>query len=269
MVDWHDFDEFRDLRVRIDADVFEKACAWLTNQEKYGGRSVILAQCFEAPRDENPHFHLYVRCPVPSGTIKKSRTRFFHDDKSMKGNGPMCIQDMDEPQRYKEYLCKGVQAWKDKQLGRWMGQSLPQVKIFDTEVFTRTPLEYNAHFWETHVEFRASRAMKSKTFTERCIEHFEDEYKPGDILNSIKNEDPLDEDAEYSWTDPHLKVEEIIDFVTNFFVTNNRGFYSDCVAKICTMLIFKYKQLLNPSRFKTIEEAFRASVLKKVMRGID
>lgn len=246
--------EHTDLRFRVDAEVFEKVRGWLNaNGHK------ILAQCFESPRDENPHYHLYVRCSASIDAIRRQRTRYFTGDESMKGNGPMAISPMDEPQRYKEYLAKGVQAYKDKGPtgGRWAGRSQPQMVIFDEEVFDRTPMEYHNHFWETHVEFRASRAMRSKSFVQQVVERFEEQYKPGDIIEQAKVTDAIEDGFE----PVRIKREVIIDFAIEQYVRDIKAFDVPTIGKIVNLIVFKYGEAMDPDSYVSFKQKFKESVI--------
>lgn len=250
-----------DLRFRVDAEVFDKVKTWLVNS----GHK-ILAQCFESPRDENSHYHLYVRCSASIDAIRRQRTRVFSNDESMKGNGPMAISPMDEPQRYKEYMAKGVQAYKDKgpSGGRWAGRSPPQMLIFDKEVFDRTPQEYHNHFWETHVEFRASRAMRSKTYTQQIVERFEEAYKPADIIHQVSALDVLsDENPEILYID-RLTV---INFVLEQYVRDIRQFDVPTIAKVVNLIVFKYHEAMDPGSYVSFRDRFRESVVNYCLRG--
>ena len=248
-----------DVRFRVDGEVFAKVKKWL---DEAGYR--ILAQCFESPRDENPHYHLYVRCTASLAAIRRQRTRYFQGDDSMKGNGPMAIAATDEPQRYKEYLAKGVQAYKDKGPagGRWAGRSLPQMVIYDTTVFDRAPIEYHNHFWETHVEFKASRSMRSKTFTQTIIERFEQDHKPGDIIRRVEVTDVLEgEELEY------IDRSTIVDFVIDQYTRDIKQFDVSTIAKVVNLITFKYRLAIDPQSFTSWHSRFRENVIAYCLRG--
>lgn len=183
----------------------------------------------------------------------------------MKGNGPMAIAPMDEPQRYKEYMAKGVQAYKDKgpSGGRWAGKSMPQMIIYDTTVFDRTPEEYHNHFWETHVEFKASRSMRSKTFTQIIVERFEAEYKPGDIIQRLSVTDVLEDEDEIEYIDRAT----IVDFVMEQYVRDLQKFDVPTIAKIVNLITFKFRLAIDPRSFKAWHERFRESVIAYCLRG--
>lgn len=248
-----------DVRFRVDGEVFDKVKKWL---DEAGHR--VLAQCFESPRDENPHYHLYVRCSASIEAIRRQRTRYFQNDEKMKGNGPMAISPMDEPQRYKEYMAKGVQAYKDRGPagGRWSGKSLPQMIIFDKEVFDRTPQEYHNHFWETHVEFKASRSMRSKSFTQTIVERFEAEYKPGDVIRQVTACDVLEGD-ELEYIDRGT----IVDFVMEQYTRDIKHFDIPTIGKIVNLIVFKYRQAIEPNSFNSWHQRFRENVIAYCLRG--
>lgn len=248
-----------DVRFRVDGEVFHKVKKWLDDA---GHR--VLAQCFESPRDENPHYHLYVRCTASVDALRRQRTRYFQNDDSMKGNGPMSIAPMDEPQRYKEYMAKGVQAYKDKGPagGRWAGRSMPQMVIYDKTVFDRTPTEYHNHFWETHVEFKASRSMRSKSFTQTIVERFEAEYKPGDVIRQVTVADVLEGDElEY------IDRSKIVDFVIDQYTRDLKQFDVPTIAKIVNLITFKFRQAIDPNSFNSWHQRFRENVIAYCLRG--
>lgn len=239
------------LRIRVDEPCYAKALAFFIESGVE-----IVAKCYDKPRDENPHYHLYALSSVSLDALRRRRSRHFRGDESMTGNGAMSIAPMGMPEEYKAYMCKGSEAFKDK--GQWSGKSQPIIDIYDTSIFTKTIEEYHNDFWNTRVEFKKQR-VRSKPFTQVVVEQFEEEFKPNDIIERLN-------DGEDVFEEEYLDVECVIEFIKTKYCNVCKGFDVPIISRVMCMIIHKYKPCFN-GRGDYISKKFNESVFSYMLRG--
>lgn len=155
------------VRVRCDAPQWERFKEFLQ------GYGELIAECFERPQGENPHYHAYFQLAGSSlDALKRARSRRFKLEDDMKGNKVASLSEMDKPEEYLEYLCKGEYAFKN-QYKMYVSKSQPQVTVYNTTIFNKTIMEYHENFWKRHA---SDTPKKTKNFTKDLVLEFEDKY---------------------------------------------------------------------------------------------
>lgn len=237
------------VRLRVDA------CCWTKFKEFLSSQQVkIAALCFEQPEHgikENPHYHAYLLVSRSSlDALKRARSRYFKNDETMKGNGPASLQEMSNPEEYKQYMCKGVKAYKD-QYKIYRGRSQYDIEIYDNTIFTKTPTEYQEEFWIRH---ETDKPKQYKNFTDKLIEtwknfHLDRNEPPsGSSHNNheiypVSYYDELERKPLTIQHDIQLQPEiHIVDWLIDYLGIENRPWDKYLIVKYSNLIFWKFKQ---------------------------
>lgn len=220
------------LRIRIDEPCYAKAMAFFIENGVE-----IVAKCYDKPRDENPHYHLYALSSASLDALRRRRSRHFRGDDSMVGNGAMSIAPMGMPEEYKAYMCKGSGAYKEK--GQWSGKSDPVIDIYDTTIFDKSVEEYHNDFWNSRVEFKKPRS-RSKPWVELVVERWVERFKPDEVASKILKAEN-DYLTENEFEDLSLDLMDTIEFVMEQYHRDIKPYDMLLVSRLCNLIYFKYQ----------------------------
>lgn len=257
-----------DIRLRCDFSAWDKFKQFLVTQNVK-----IAAYCFEQPesgKKENPHYHAYLTLTKSSlDALKRARTRYFSDDDSMKGNGVASLTKMDQPEEYKEYMCKGVKAYKDKTTGIYRGRSTPDVIVIDTLIFEKSIGEYHESFWLRH---ESDKPRENRNFTKKLLQDWEQLHLDANEAPYLSNENnretlPLAYDELEGKEVPfdglrQLDVEEhLVDWVIDYLGTESKPWDKWMVQRYCNLIFWKYKQHFASRSYIKARQSMRNSIL--------
>lgn len=213
------------LRIRCDAPQWGRFKVFLSC---YGD---VIAECYETPQGENPHYHAAYRLAGSSiDALKRARSRRFKNQEDMKGNKVASITEMDKQEEFFEYLCKGQYAFKDD-YKMYKGKSEPKVEVYLTEIFNKSIQEYHDNFWKRHEK---DVPKKSKNFTKDIVLEFEDKY----ISNDIQYDELEDKEVMV----PKLICPTILlEYVMSKFSLEFKPMKMSLVIDICRLIWYRNK----------------------------
>lgn len=240
------------FRVRCEAENWKKFMAFLETC------SNLLVAVYETPRNENPHIHALIESDKSEDAIKRARTRFFKDDKDMKGNGVASISSCDRLKEYKEYLAKGRYAVKEK--GLYKKAEEPQHNVVSVICGDLDWQQLYNDFWTRH-EKPITKTQQKKRFNyteellKECEKTFElveyryvdnyskeilraseDDYESG-WYNGTCLQEIDDLKSRYKQYSPRRIVKWLIDFMCH----RSRIFDDFMITKYLNLIVFKYR----------------------------
>lgn len=259
------------VRLRCDLHAWDKFKKFLESQEVK-----LAAYCYEAPcsdAKENPHYHAYLTLTKSSlDALKRARTRYFEKEPTMKGNGVASLQKMDQPEEYKEYMCKGVKAYKDKRTGIYRGRSQFDVVVIDTEIFNKSPAQYHESFWLRH---ESDTPRKYKNFTEKLLKdweacHLDKNEQP--YLSNQNNREILPlaydelERKEIPFDDVlQLDIEtHCVDWLIDYMGTENKPWDKWMLQKYVNLIFWKYKEHFASRSYIRARKTMKENILTEL-----
>lgn len=259
------------VRLRCDQPAWDKLKKFLQDQEVR-----IAGYCYESPiggNKENPHYHAYLTLTKSSlDALKRARTRYFEKDSTMKGNGVASFQKMDQPEEYKEYMFKGVKAYKDKLSGIYRGRSSYDVVVIDTEIFNKSPEQYHESFWLRH---DSDKPREHKNFTKKLISDWEkhhlDPLEPPE-LSSLNNREfmPLAYDELEQKEIPfngvlQLDVEtHIVDWLIDYMSMETKPWDKWMIQKYVNLIFWKYKEHFASRTYIQARKSLKTTLMSEL-----